>query len=641
MKSIIKTGQDIKRTIIYTMALFPGMAAALHAATIDDAPRDSFRLDEVVVTGSRTPVDVRHAPLTVTSLSRQQIAQSYEPSLLPLLNEQVPGVFVTRRGVMGYGVSTGAAGGIKVRGIGGSPTTEMMVLVDGVPHYTSLMGHTVADLYQSMVAERVEVVRGPASVLYGSNAMGGVMNIITRQSAADGSRTWRLGNDIRLQGGSYGTMNGEYAGTQSYRGFSNMIGLSGSSSDGHRKNMHFEQYSLVDNMALRLSPHFKARGEVNLTHFLSHNPGMVSAPMIDNYMNIHRGVASVGLDNHYGNARGSVTYYLDWGHHRIDDGHLASAPAQTAFYKQSDFTHGVNLFETFSLMEGNATTLGFDYQHVRGSAWTEGKTDGKRSYYADGRQTDEIAGYVDFRQALWQWLTLDAALRYNHHSIAGSELIPQFGLSLTPLQTAVLKMTVSKGFRNPTMRELYMFKPANAELQAERLWNYELSWHHDMGVFDYGANLFYIDADNLIQTERIEGKPLNVNSGKLYHWGGELTAAYRANTHLQLNANYSYLHTSKAITAAPRHKLYVGGDYHTGPWRLSTGLQWIGHLLTSTAADSEVQNYVLWNASTSYQATRWLNIFAKGENLLAQRYETYEGFTMPRATVMAGVDIRF
>ena len=95
---------------------------------------------------------------------------------------------------MGYGVSTGGSGQMSMRGIGGPaqaglPTTGLLVLIDGHPQYMGLMGHPIADAYQSMLVERVEVVRGPASVLYGSNAMGGVVNIVTRHMAQDGIKT--------------------------------------------------------------------------------------------------------------------------------------------------------------------------------------------------------------------------------------------------------------------------------------------------------------------------------------------------------------------------------------------------------------------------------------------------------------------
>jgi murein DD-endopeptidase MepM/ murein hydrolase activator NlpD len=141
----------------------------------------NYMIDEVVVTGTRNETDVRHLPMTISVVGRQQIEKRYEPSLLPLLTEQVPGLFTTSRGIMGYGVSTGAAGGMSLRGIGGSPTAGLLVLIDGHPQYMGLMGHPIADAYQSMMAEKVEVLRGPASVLYGSNAMSGVINMITKK----------------------------------------------------------------------------------------------------------------------------------------------------------------------------------------------------------------------------------------------------------------------------------------------------------------------------------------------------------------------------------------------------------------------------------------------------------------------------
>ena len=133
--------------------------------------QDTLHLKEIVVTGTRNEIDLRHLPLSVSVINEEQIKNSYDQSLLPLLTEQVPGLFTTARGIMGYGVSGGGSGGMKMRGIGGSPTTGMLVLIDGHPQYMGLMGHSIADAYQSMLAERIEVVRGPASVLYGIRAI--------------------------------------------------------------------------------------------------------------------------------------------------------------------------------------------------------------------------------------------------------------------------------------------------------------------------------------------------------------------------------------------------------------------------------------------------------------------------------------
>lgn len=91
-----------------------------------------YEIGEVVVTGSRNETDVRYLSQTVSVINRIDIEHAMQPSLLPVLTEQIPGLFVTSRGIMGYGVSTGAAGGISLRGLSGG-TGRLMVMIDGHP----------------------------------------------------------------------------------------------------------------------------------------------------------------------------------------------------------------------------------------------------------------------------------------------------------------------------------------------------------------------------------------------------------------------------------------------------------------------------------------------------------------------------
>ena len=94
------------------------------------------------------------------------------------------------------------------------------------------------------------------------------------------------------------------------------------------------------------------------------------------------------------------------------------------------------------------------------------------------------------------------------------------------------------------------------------------------------------------------------------------------------------------VVAAPKHKLYAGINFSKGRWNVSTGVQYIAGLYTSIAP--VVKEYItLWNLRASFRATNWLGIWARGENLLAQRYEINAGYPMPRATVMAGININF
>ena len=191
-----------------------------------------------VVTGTRNRTDPRHLPMTVSVVGRERIERSREASLLPLLTEQVPGLFTTARGVMGYGVSGGAAGQMSLRGIGGAPqagvpTTGLLVLIDGHPQYMGLMGHPIADACQSMMAERVEVLRGPASVLYGSNAMGGVVNIVTRRQREEGVRT-----DLNAGYGSYNTLQTDLTNRVKAGRFTSVVSGSYNRTDGHLSLIH-------------------------------------------------------------------------------------------------------------------------------------------------------------------------------------------------------------------------------------------------------------------------------------------------------------------------------------------------------------------------------------------------------------------
>ncbi|WP_279096086.1 TonB-dependent receptor [Bacteroides acidifaciens] len=223
--------------------------------------RRNYIIDEVVVTGTRNETDVRHLPMTISVVGRQQIEKRYEPSLLPLLTEQVPGLFTTSRGIMGYGVSTGAAGDMSLRGVGGSPTAGLLVLIDGHPQYMGLMGHPIANAYQSMMTERVEVLRGPASVLYGSNAMGEVVNIVTRKQQEEGVNT-----NMQVGYGSYNTLQTEFANRVKKGRFSSIVTGSYNQTDGHRPDMEFEQYGGYAKLGYEINSFWKLWGDVNANY---------------------------------------------------------------------------------------------------------------------------------------------------------------------------------------------------------------------------------------------------------------------------------------------------------------------------------------------------------------------------------------
>ena len=442
---------------MHTKRFLPLLACLCLAATgrAWDEPADTLATDsthtlsEIVVTGTRNATDIRHLPMTISVVNRLQLADRYQPSILPALTEEVPGLFVTSRGVMGYGVSTGAAGGISMRGMSGS--AQMLVLIDGHPQYMGLFGHPIADSYQTMLAERVEVLRGPASVLYGSNAMGGVINIVTRQMQEDGVQT-----DIDLGAGSYGTVQAEATNQVRKGRFGSTASASYSRTDGHRADMGFEQYSGYAKLSYDLTENWRLWGDVNVTHFNASNPGETGNPLIDNDSRITRGMASAMLENHYERTSGGLSLFYNWGRHKINDGYHPGKEPQESLFHSKDLMAGVSWYQSASLYEGNRLTVGLDYQHFGGQSWNEAIADGLRTPGVDKTQ-DEVAAYADFRQDIGQWLSLNAGVRVDHHSHVGTELIPQGGLAFHLPRQAELKVMASKGFRNPTIREMYMF----------------------------------------------------------------------------------------------------------------------------------------------------------------------------------------
>lgn len=601
----------------------------------DSVSHRSVTIDEVVVTGTRNEVDVRHLPMSVSVVNRKQIEKRYEQSLLPLLSEQVPGLFTTARGIMGYGVSTGASGGMSMRGVGGSPTTGMLVLIDGHPQYMGLMGHPIADAYQSMLAEKVEIVRGPASVLYGSNAMGGVINILTDKLKKDEFR-----NNARVGYGSFNTLTTEASSRFRRKGLSSVVTGSYNRTDGHRARMEFEQYGGYAKVGYEFFRNWGVFADVNLTHFNASNPGMVSRPIFDNDSRITRGMTSFSLENNYEHTSGAFKFFYNWGRHNINDGYYAGAAPKDFFFNSKDRMLGITWYQSVSLFSGNRLTGGFDYQHFGGEAWNAFNS-GTRAEITD-KTEDNVAGYIDFRQSIGQVVTLNAGVRADYHSVTGTHFIPQFGASIYPSRMGEIKLIASRGFRNPTIREMYMFPPQNPDLQPESLWNYEISWSGRFlqNRFHYGVNLFYIDGENMIQTIMVDGRPLNVNAGNIVNKGVEVSAAYRISELFYTSANYSYIDMKYPVLATPKHKFYADVDFSKGRWTVSTGVQYVDGLYTST--DPVVKDhFVLWNVRSSYRVTKWVDIFAKGENLLDQKYEVNIGFPMPGATVTGGVNLNF
>lgn len=615
---------------------------------------ESTALDELVVTG------IRHVPMNVsTVVNRPTLEGKVQPNVLPSVMENTPGLFVTSRGMMGYGVSGGAAGGINIRGISGG-TGGVMVLIDGHPQYNGIFGHPISDSYQTLITEKVEVLRGPASVLYGSNAMGGVINVVTRKMTEDGVKT-----DINLGAGSYGTIQADATNRIKKGKFSSTVGTQYGRSDNHRPRMGFEQYSGFLKLGYDFNKHWNLWADGNVTHFNASHPGTISAPLYEADQWITRGVATLALENHYKKTTGRISVYDNFGKHKINDGYAEGAKPQTRFFRSKDALFGVSAFQSTSLDGGTVVTAGFDYQNIYGNAYYTSRKTGeiletKNKQSAEVRN-HEVAGYIDLKQDIKK-VTFDAGLRVDNHSVAGLEMIPQFSLQYNPIKTGNIKAIASKGFRNPTMKDMYLYPPSNEDLKAERLWNYEIGWSHsiikkyDCGGFDsatgmawdgicahnwinYGINIFYMKADNMIQTVAKK----NINTGELENWGVEGNLTWYLLNGISVSTNHSYIHQKNKLVSVPTYKGYLGAKWQSknNKWMVSLGFQQLAGLYTAIGENEKKENATLLNSTAKYSLNKYIQFWVKGDNLLAQKYELIDGYPMPKATAMGGIRVSF
>ena len=597
--------------------------------TLED---DSINLDEVIVTGTRVPVSRDVMPIPVSIVNRGVIEQSKETALLPVLSQQIPGLFVTSRGVAGYGVSGGAAGGISLRGFSGG-AGRVLILIDGHPQYATIYGHPVADAYISGDAERVEVSHGAASVLYGSNAMGGAINIITRKIHHDGNKL-----NARIEGGSYGTQ--KYTISDSYRSgrFSGFIGGGYESTDGHRLNSAYNSLNGFAKVGYELTDEWKVTGNVNVAKFMAENPGTVSRPMLEGVVDVVRGMSGLSVENNYEKTRGAVNLYYNWGNHEINDGYAAGGKPQPYLFFSTDYMGGVNIYQSVNPFEGNTITGGFDVKLYGGDAYRNPETE----YYAKDKKLNEVAGYLFIQQALWRFM-LNAGIRLENHSLYGTEWVPQAGLAFKATESTHLKFSVSKGFRTPNMRELYMYVSANEDLLPERSLSYDFSVTQRMLENRLSAtlNLFYTKGDNIVQVVQVDGRPQNQNVGEFANKGVEFSLNYQVVKDFSINANYSYLYMDTPITGAPKNKFYTGFRYTPGNFSFGAGVQVVDNLYLTTGEKPEMSNFTLVNAQVGYRPIKWAEVYVKGDNLLSKKYETMQGFPMPRAIFMGGVSLSF
>ena len=613
----------------FPFACLVGLWTAPGAVLAHDVPSDTVArevgIERVeVVTNARVPSRTDVLPDSVSVVARGEIERSGASSVLDVLRGRVPGLMITERGTTGYGIYTGAGGGISLRGVGGSPMTQVMIAVDGHPQMMGINGHHLPDAYVAYNAERIEVVRGPASMLYGSNAMGGVINIISREAPREGVQTV-----ASARWGSWNTQKYLLSNSFSKRRWSTFVSANYDHTDGHRRYSAFGLFNAYAKVTCRVSDRWRAAADVSVARFRSTDPGPVTRPVPGDTLvaRVTRGMSSLSFTNEYGRTSGSIRVYYDFGHHDLYYGWVSD-----------DDSFGVQASQSIRPWRGGLLTLGADYKRYGGRA-----TDASRPVFRLDKHIHETAVYLAVRQDLArERVTLDAGVRADVNSRYGPEWVPQAGVSYRPARGTTLKAVVSKGFRSPTIRELYVAM-ANDALRPERMIGYEVSWLQSAlgGRLRTELALYLSRGSNLIRSVVTAGIPRYYNTGSFTHKGVEASAVYRFGMGLDLSVGYSYLHWREPVLATPRHQLTAAAGFVRKRWTAGLDLQYVRDYYLATGPASRSENFALLGARVACGVARGLEVSVEGRNLLDTGYEMTAGYPMPGATFLAGLRCSF
>lgn len=617
------------------IAIITAIASVLSVSALDLSGAETVDttkvLNEVVVTGTNSGVPQKLLPYTVSVIGSRQLEATGQIQVLSAISGMVPSLFVSQRSIFGFGVSNGGSGHIKLRGVGGDRASAVLMMVDGQPQFAGIYSHHIADFYDKEYVERVEVLRGPGSVLYGSNAMAGTINVITKAARENGVKTV-----IQSQYGSYNTWLSSATNTVRYGKFSSLVSLSYNRTDGTVDNFDFKQADGYAKVGYDFSDKWSGYLDYTLMNFRGNDPiypTLSNPESTDIYrQNIIRGEAAATVSNNYGSTSGTARVYYNYGNHFIDD---------PRHFHSKDDRLGVILYQNFRPWHNASATVGFDFDTYSGEIPISGgnsHTEGSMSTISRKTVT-EYSPYITLSQMFADNLiNLNGGLRMANSDKFDTQWVPQFGFSLNPGYGLTVKGNLAMGYRNPSFRELYLYRPANPDLQPEKMMNYELSVGKSFSRWlSAEVTAYYSKGDNLIQ--QVDMK--NQNTGRFINKGIEVSAHSHPLDNLWLTATYSYLHTSlHNLTGAPKNQYFLGVEWK--PWRflnIGADVKGVGGLYV--AEGIKHQDYALLNLKVTWDICRYVSVFTRLENITDARYMINRGYEMPGFTAMGGFKVRF
>ena len=619
--------------IVFTGFLFPQAAVAQQE---DDAT--AYKLDEVVVTATRKEEKIKDLPGSVSVITRAEIEQS-DAKEVPELLQSIPGVTFQDN----YGNGTQFSFGL--RGVNPGRCNKVLVMVNGVPMNS---GHTGTVFWRDLPApdqiEKIEVVKGPVSALYGGFGIGGAVNIITRRGPVRNQAAVKteFGSDQEKR------VSAEIGGNLAEK-FSYQVGYAYQKGDGWRDRAAFDAHKISGKLGYALSDSADIEldmGYVNNNHEV---PGDITREQFEE--DPTQAQSQIGLSD-LERVFTNLVYRQDvgedddlrisWYYHQYDlDYMFASYRTGNYFYDVTttggEFQYTLN-HSLFGLQNSLifGPTIRFDTADVQSYEVTP---EGQRT---DTLKSDSLAEpmfwaiYVQDELAITDALKLSFGLRYDEarfdnedrldgedsDSVNMNAFSPKFGLSYQLFSHTTVFANVAKGFAPPTVSRLYGTS-GNPDLDPESALNYEVSLRTaPVGWFDLTTAVYLMDVTDEIITVEVDGESKNVNAGETRHKGIEA----ELNLHLPLGispfVNLTFqnveftdykVYNSRSDTTdvydgntlpdAPDFKMVAGLRYHH-PVGISYSLSatYEDEKYTDEANEYEIPSFTVWDTRLEFKS---------------------------------------
>lgn len=639
-------------------AVVLGLVLAVSGSAM--AEEKTAQLGEMVVTATRDEVPMEQVGSSITVITAKQIEQQQKQTVADALRT-VPGLDVVRSGGVGQNSS------IFMRG---ADSRHTLILIDGVelndPSTTG--GEYNFGFLTTDNIERIEVLRGPQSTLYGSQAMGGVINIITKRGAG------QLNGFVSAEGGSLYTAKESAGVSGSTDLFNYALTLSRLDSSG------------VSAAASRAG-NSEADGYQNTT--VAARLGITPTRNSDIDLSLRYTRSRNGADNGGGagaddpnrvmrneelqfRTQGTLLLFADLWEQKLG---VSLNDLTRSDDNDRDAAHPLD----FQRSEYQGQTVKFDWQHtlrlhktntlIVGAETKEEKA--KSTYYSEGiwgpytSNWDEkfartTGVYLQDQLNLWDSWFSTAGVRVDHHSQFGTEATYRFTTAYLIKQTDTkLKGSYGTGFKAPSLYQLYDPANGNVNLKPEK----STGW--DVGVeqtllnrqIQLGATYFRNDFEQLIDWELVDPiwfTGMYKNVAKASSEGVELTASYQPFDSLVVRTGYTYTlarnkQTGAELLRRPKHKLSGDINYRfMGKGNLNLGLVYVGtrddltfNPITYAQQTVTLKDYLVVNLAASYDVAKYLQLFGRIDNLLDRQYEEVLGYGTPGIGAYAGVKVSF